>query len=173
MTFNPIYDDTGDIYVGAWSGESVNGSAEAGLLWSKKYMIYEMFGRDQGDTEPDGIPTSMSFLPGVFSEQFGTAGTSLWYFTVTPLLGAPVTWTHPGSSNVAHGTSWTYKQATSIAQNILNPSNGSYFGVNSFGDPLFGWAATVPPGVPLTGSDFFPDSTRALHVGDSYGINLY
>lgn len=54
-----------------------------------------------------------------------------------------------------------------IAQPFLDITDGSYFGVlNPGGIPLFTWSS-------MPSHDFFPDFTRAIEVGNTYGINLH
>lgn len=83
------------------------------------------------------------------------------------LNGASLTWVYSQASNAGAGSSWTYKQGTFLAQNPPGSSTtGSYFGVDADENPLFIWS-----GIPQSDSD--PDPTRALHVGNAYGIDLH
>jgi hypothetical protein len=165
MTSGPtISGDTGFLLVGGWSG---SGAAEVGLLWNQS--IYEMYDLDpSGNPTSDFIPASWSFQPGLFSLTFTTyAGSYYWSFTATSASGPSFTWMHNKASLSAIGTVFTYKQATTIGQNVAGFTNdGSYFGVDEYDDPLFAWSGA-------SGSDGFPDATRAIRIGNNYGINLH
>ncbi|HEY0380930.1 MAG TPA: hypothetical protein VGC72_01900 [Candidatus Elarobacter sp.] len=154
--------DTGYLLVGPFGGGV---TAEGGLLWSPRFGIYEVYGKDNTN-DPDSPPRSMSFLPDLFAMTF-TMSLTTWSISVTTFSGASATWIHPGTSTISTATSWTYKQATTIGQNQLAPTSGSYFGVDSNDFPLFAWSHAP------SGSDFFPDSTRGLQFGDNYGIDLH
>jgi len=53
-----------------------------------------------------------------------------------------------------------------IAHDVLTSQSGSYFGVDSYGAPLFTWFSTPS-------YDDVPDTTRAPKVGNTYGIYLH
>jgi hypothetical protein len=164
--------DTGYLYVGGWSNGGTT-PAEGGLQWSPTFHNYAMYAFDKAAVVPDQIPNTNSFPWSVFTITFATTPT-FWTITVTSSGGATHSWVHNGVGPqgpvgpITSGTLWTYKQATSIAQDLFNPSDGSYFGVDSTGAPVFAW---LPQG--LACCDQYPDVTHALRVGNLYGINNY
>ena len=161
---NLAHGDTGYLIVGAWSDQSK--TAEGGLQWSPHYMDYAMFAKDDGNFPDPGIPQTWSFQPDFFSLKFGTTSDGNFYISVSTLQQGQHTWTRSGlSSQVGLGSSWTYKEETSIAQNFLASSDGSYFGVSPAFTPLFSWST-------MQGSDYSPDTQRAIQNGWTWGIWL-
>ena len=152
--------DTGYTLVGAFGKYD---SAEGGLQFSPiGPNNYGLYAKDAG-TPPDPILHSMRYPPSLFSLTFTLTSTT-WQVTVAT-TSLTQTWMHPTASSTAAGSSWTYKQETTIAQNGFFPTTGSYFGVNSAGAPLFVWNSTPY-------SDMFPGSPISLQVFNAYGINL-
>jgi len=134
---------------------------------------YELFATDSENANnlPDNIATHL-FSPDFFTMTFAFVGNS-WAITIAPLTQRPMTWTHPVASSIGTSyNSWIYKQETSIAQNATPQfpngaiMDGTYFGVDASGNPLFAWQ-------PIANFDSYPDPTRAIQSGNSYGINLH
>ncbi len=158
------YGDTGYLLVGALSN-ATNDAAEGGLQWSPANGNYAMYVTDAKGLNQQ-IPASYSFPPGPFTMWF-TNNASNWSLTVAG-SGGTKTWTYTQATTVQAGSSWTYKQGTMIAQKPPHLTDGSFFGVDSgSGNPLFYWSAA-------SGYDTYPnDPTRAIKVGNAYGINLH
>ena len=129
-----------------------DGAAEGGLKWSPTYEDYEMYAKEAG-SNPDSIPTGYSFAPDYFALSFYVTSSS-FAFAVGSTYGT-LTWVHPGSSSVAGTGSWTYKDGTFLAQGIYAPYDSSYFGVDQYQEPLFGWNS-------MPAYNQYPDGSRAI-----------
>lgn len=156
--------DTGYLLFGDFSASSSGGAAEGGLQWSPTNEWYAMYAKD-GLNGPDNLPWTYNFLPGVFTMTFTTNANLTWSETVASARGT-YTWVHAVTSNAATGSAWTYKQGTTIAQNAVVSTTGSYFGVDAVGAPLFSWSSAPS-------HDYFPDSTRGIRVNETYGVYLH